>query len=327
MFDAHFIYQFCIIGRCRTSQGTYLSSGYHNNLAHIMKYNDDNKTDVVRSSLKRFLYALSEMHGSNDKSNRHCTITFIGDSLMSDTMVAMECQLMSIGYKNSTECVFDHIGKEDYYKNTNYVCHNSTINNQNKQTLHFQRQFVNLLSESCPIINLSFISNIFLFEISTDEFIKNFMHRSEDHSKRKKLLLVNYGAHSNDKEHLTSIYLKMVKTLQVLINQSDYKVLWKEIEPQNFQSSNGYFNTNLKNLTCLNTLQKHDNWKTTILEDLIASKNFPSLPIVYIYNDTLPFSFLHQEPDCTHYCYLPYRFTLLWNKLADLLFINGTMNK
>jgi hypothetical protein len=116
-------------------------------------------------------------------------------------------------------------------------------------------------------------------------------------------------------------YLQMVKTLKVLINQSNYKTIWKEIEPQHFQSSNGYFNTNLINLTCTDTIQKYDNWKTTILEDLIALKRFPSLPIVYVYNDTLPFSFLHQQPDCTHYCYLPYRFTLLWNKLTDLLLL------
>lgn len=288
-----------------------------------MKYNiDKNKTDIVRSSLERFLYALSKMHGSSDISNRQCDITFIGDSLMSDTMVAMECQLITIGYKNLTECVFAHIGKDSYYTNTNYVCDNSTINNQNTRTLQFQRQFMNQQSKSCPIINLLFIKIELLYEITTDEYIKNFIQRSKDDSNnRKTLLLVNYGTHSNDKEHLVSTYLKMVQTLKVLLNQPNYKVLWKEIEPQHFQSSNGYFNTKLKNLSCLNTIQKYDNWKTTILEDLIASNKFPSLPIIYIYNDTLPFSFLHQQPDCTHYCYLPYRFTLLWNKLTDLLML------
>lgn len=287
-----------------------------------MKYNDDNKTDVVRSSLERFLHALSKMYGrSNDISNRgECAITFIGDSLMADTMVAMECQLLTIGYKNSTECVFAHVGKDNYYKDINYDCNNSTINNQDTRTSLFQRRFLNLQSESCPTINLSLITNELLYEITTDEFINFFIHRPEDNN-RKTLLLVNYDAHSNDKEHLTIRYLKMVKTLKALINHSNYKTIWKEIEPQHFQSSNGYFNTNLMNLTCTDTIQKFDNWKTTILEDLISSKRFPSLPIVYVYNDTLPFSFLHQQPDCTHYCYLPYRFTLLWNKLTDLLLL------
>ena len=108
-----------------------------------MKYNDDNKTDVVRSSLERFLHALSKMYGrSNDISNRgECAITFIGDSLMADTMVAMECQLLTIGYKNSTECVFAHVGKDNYYKDINYDCNNSTINNKIHELHYFKGDF------------------------------------------------------------------------------------------------------------------------------------------------------------------------------------------
>jgi hypothetical protein len=166
-----------------------------------MKYNDDNKTDIVRSSLERFLYTLSKMHGGNDISRRECAITFIGDSLMSDTMVAMECQLMTIGYKNSTECVFAHVGKENYYKNTNYVCNNSVINNQNTRTSLFQRRFLNLQSESCPTINLSLISNELLYEITTDEFINNFIHRPEDDNIEKHYFL------------LIMVHIQMIKSI------------------------------------------------------------------------------------------------------------------
>jgi len=289
-----------------------------------MKYDDDT-TDVVRLSLNNFLHILSEKHGNGDINNRQCSITFIGDSLMEDTMVAMECQLMMLGYRNSTECVFAHIGSTNYNKNINYTCHNSASNinnnnnyNNNNLSSQFQRQFVNLQSQSCRIITLSFINNFLLYEITTDQFIKKFIQpQQNDHNNT--LVLVNYGAHSNYKEHLIKRYLKIVKNLTILLNQSNYKVFWKEIEPQHFYSFNGYFSTKLLNLSCTNTIHTYDNWKTSILEEMITSRTFPSLPIVYIYNDTLPFSFLHQTPDCTHYCYLPYRFTFLWNKLTDLL--------
>ena len=131
----------CLVGRCRTTQGTLLGSGFHRDFLGL-RHIDDFSGNIAELALERLIATLY--------SRNICTIIVIGDSLASDTVVAMMCQLGRLQYESESLCNFANLGGAAYYDHVNYTCNGNLVDGkQNCNMSSPFRKFKNIMSKSC----------------------------------------------------------------------------------------------------------------------------------------------------------------------------------
>jgi hypothetical protein len=145
------------------------------------------------------------------------------------------------------------------------------------------------------------------------------------------LLIVNWGAHCNNEACMTKkmalIETEMKNlTLPYSSDTMPYTFVWRESEPQHFDSADGNFRSALRSCAPFNdTKHKGNNFRNEVAEkyirthDLLGTGIHQFRGIARIYDAMKPMWKLHHAGDCTHYCFSPWRFEVSWHQIYQAI--------
>ena len=267
----------------------------------LWKWNE-NRPDATSplANITNLLEYIAQRSPNSDS----CNLAFFGDSLSSDHRMAATCQLYNLGYKQ---------------KNCALATHGPNFNSKyGNDTLKIcDSGFENPFSHTCKKV---FIASRDISRPSVLDFFAKFKatNNLDDF-----VILINWGVHCNDKN---------VPCMKPMIEESiipfvkdprfaNDTFLFREHEPQHFPTSGGLYERQAYGQSCSMPLSgKYDNWRNEEALDVFKEHNMTKdIPIVPIYDALKPLWFMHASPDCTHYCYSPFRFDLTWDGMLKAL--------
>jgi hypothetical protein len=93
--------------------------------------------------------------------------------------------------------------------------------------------------------------------------------------------------------------------------------MYREHEPQHFYKPGGIWNWRRNAMECNTNITRdmYDNYRNEEAEVYLRSAfGANDVPIVRLFDALKPLGKLHYGlPDCTHYCYSPWRFHVTWH--------------
>jgi hypothetical protein len=253
---------------------------------------------------------LRVLHETKEKLNpipNWCSLVFVGDSLSHDHQVAAVCQLTQMGYK-----IFycnSHAGAKVYGNDTTFCKESFPPNNNTKEDHVFE--MVSSSSKFCSQIRIvwrDFRAWSELLSLETDE---------------AGVIVFNWAVHCKDEtsmEHFMSEnFLPYVNKYPELPQQQQrYFLMWREHEPQHFDSPDGLYEHRSKSGACWGNITQFDNFRNEVAERFIQNHTEISsrVHIIRMFDALTPLHMFHHRHDCTHYCYSPWRFDVTWHGIA-----------
>jgi hypothetical protein len=264
-------------------------------------------------SLRKLLIVLK----NNPRLNS--TIIFGGDSLMADTFMAFVCTMLSNGYdvphlteENGTLRAV-HFYNESAWANLRLVRHSND-------------------SELSPIVDVAFhlLEPIYFGEAYLSSKFEC------------GLVLYNWAVHCPSVLCLTN-YLMEIAPFLIAMQNSGFTILWKEHEAQHFSNADKSGLYSINNTKNCSVVQNYDigNWRNAVAKLFLHEHRVARDPFQYRWNSTVhvpgleKLAYIPIVPyfhytmdwhwmklpffDCTHYCYVPGRFTVLWENLYHVL--------
>lgn len=271
------------------------------------KWNEERSGSQRLSTLTDVLDYMEERKKSPNES---CNILFVGDSLSGDHAMAAQCQLASVGY-TATSCLtpITSQSKDSYGKDVNVTCRN--------QDYYFQHFVLEKkVATSCQKVVI-----MFLTPGRNDKVFIDQLHRL---AKRREfvngvVMIYSWGTHCNERE--TCLRPKIEKSFIPLLDDqqlSNWTILFRDSEPQHWSTPDGTYLPGIKK--CSRATVKASNWRNEEVYETLRDHNVTSkVPIVPIFEALEPLSWLHDEQDCTHYCYSPFRFDVTWDGTLNAL--------
>ncbi|CAJ1965935.1 unnamed protein product [Cylindrotheca closterium] len=282
----------CCIGQCRQPSNVIPSTD-----SRLFR-----KPNVKLSNLSDLLHLVETKVKKPPESA--CRLIFLGDSLIGDHTAAAICQLYRLGYQ-AVKC----INKEQFGSDKRYG--ENTFCRKRRQgpgpfSLFLQRQ-----DEICPDVTLQVMRT------------QDYNHEISLEPESSGIMVWSDGVHRNKpgeiREFMKENFVDMVRSMQV--HFPNWQVLFLEHEPQHFKTSDGNWQkkvTMCHSLTVTNT----SNWRNQEAAQTIEEENLP-VRIVPLYAQMLPLWDLHiGKGDCTHYCYMPWRFDVTWHGIIEAVEAN-----
>jgi len=143
------------------------------------------------------------------------------------------------------------------------------------------------------------------------------------------VVVFSWGAHCNDpgcvRSFLAENLLPFVRGSHINNIYPHWKFLYRESEPQHFDTPGGNFVKGLRRGQCVPTRGTGNNWRNEEAAGLLTEYNLTKrVPIVRIWHALEPLWQLHdnqysKNADCTHYCYSPWRFDVTWDGMMKAL--------
>mmetsp|Transcript_13802 Transcript_13802/g.18016 ORF Transcript_13802/g.18016 Transcript_13802/m.18016 type:complete len:449 (+) Transcript_13802:151-1497(+) len=319
-------FKHCCLGQCRQEK-------YENNPNSVLwKWNDKkegakslaNLTDVLDyiEQLNRRLESKEEEGQSTVAATTHtkasskessCHMYFIGDSLSSDHAMASVCQLTNVGYQ-LTSCNPRTIGLDLYGSDAITNCESNDL---------FPFPYFMLESnytKSCRKVLITYSGGMTL---PSPAMVSKVLNSNDE---KGGIVVWNWGVHCNGggtkdcmRRALEDGLLPFVKDA----NASKYKrwrFLFREHEPQHFESKGGTYNRGEEQKCGPIVKGKADNRRNEFAATFLSEHNLTrKVPIIPLFDALLPLWQIHHPPDCTHYCYSPWRFDVTWDGILSAL--------
>lgn len=306
--------QHCCLGQCRQADQRL------NNMTHIML-----QPNQPVYTFQDVLIELAK-HKNQNSNQSSCNLWFHGDSQSSDHFVGAVCQLFQLNY-TLQKCSFQALGLSVFGADRDW-CNNYTDDSASSYAM---ADFQNFETKSCPRVTV-----LFSGQKRLEMAIQNFERRLPRSFSDGGVLVFNpNGVHCNEhgciRQAISSSLLHALRHFQTtpsvssteaFRDKSEWLVTVRETEPQHFNHRGGLFvpgrnNTCTKpNGTSDDLRQRLSNWRN---EELVEALNGTNVPIIPLFDALAPLWQLHWGPDCTHYCYTPWRLDITWNGLVHIL--------
>jgi hypothetical protein len=312
----------------------------------------------------------------NSDTNLNSTIIFGGDSLSSDTTMAMVCSMLNNGFSVELKENVTRIcpGGPQYMIDepfmTKYCNHESVPG-----WMHLR------LIRSSNDHELSSVLDLVFFELSPGVgeryeriLTESNLPESLGYKLNRGLVIYNWAVHCNDVACLNQ-YFKEITSHLVDLQKKGFTLFWKVHEAQHFDTldhSGVYGTTHLVSNKC-SAIHNYSqsNWRNNVARLFFHNHTLPYLtnnhsttwnqtvaasnlelayvPIVPYFNDSYRWNWMklntafwdcppywkkpHAGPcsnpdrrwddsgDCTHFCYVPGRFSILWENIYRTLHI------
>ena len=299
-------FKHCCLGQCRQGHLKQDKTDV------LWKWNEKREESYHLAKLPDVLdYFASNIQNQPDSS---CNIIFAGDSLSSDHAMAASCQLLSSGYKLSS-CNLKPMGGPIYGSDVNATCESNIY----PSTAHFALE--NKMAKSCLKVLIMFID--------IKAVVKEL---AQPHNKIVNdiggLIVFNWGVHCNEEtdDCLRSTLSDAGSILPMATgtNATKYKqwrFLFRETEPQHFDTTDGTYQPGKhRSQTCVSTSGNGDNWRNERIASILSNHGLTNkIQTIPLFEALLPLWQLHRKPDCTHYCYSPFRFDITWTGMLQAL--------
>lgn len=270
---------------------------------------------------------------SNDNDDDHvCMLWFVGDSTGSDTAVAAVCTLLSDMPYQLVRCKNDVIGANLYGSDQSY-CHDHNLTDPQLElimtpanTAYFdlEREEGTVGQISCPKLRIKFTFGSYVNSLEKAELVKKAALPDE-----YGLVLPGWGVHCNVKGCMREFMKKSFQPLFSTLSSPSHRFLWREHEPQHFTNSKGgiFRGGRGPNDTACGPVPNgaFDNYRNEEAEAFLASNNLLGKGehqvhgIVRIFDALKPMWGFHNNGDCTHYCFSPWRLELTWDGIYQAL--------
>jgi hypothetical protein len=284
----------------------------------------------------------------NSNAVLNSTIIFGGDSLTSDTIMAMQCSMLANGFSLELKENVTHIcpGGPPYLIDEPLM--RKYCKPDRFGWMHFRLIRNSNDHELSPMIDLVFLELSFglgkRFELILNE---SMLPVSLGYKLNRGLMLYNWGVHCNDVVCLNE-YFKETTSHLVDVQKKGFTLFWKEHEAQHFTTldHSGLFGTTLVSNNC-SAIHNYSqsNWRNNVARLFFHNHSLPYLtnnhsttwnqtvaasnlelayvPIVPYFNDTYPWHWMKlYSGDCTHFCFVPGRFSILWENIYRTLHIH-----
>jgi len=252
-----------------------------------------------------------------------CNIFFVGDSLSSDNAMAANCQLLNAGYtvKSIDLSNIFYMGQDGSY--------GGDLDKQSEQNMYPGVDHIlleNTNAESCPEVLIMYAWPYAMANLLDSEGLRSVNDAGG-------VIVYNEGVHCNEpntnciSDLLSKFLLPMMKG-EVAERYSGWRFLFRESEPQHFNTVGGGFEKALmedfklgKKKLCGPTEGKDStSWRNKEAMEFLLSQGLASrIKIVPIHSQLVPLWQIHHEKDCTHYCYNPYKFDVTWDGMLKAL--------
>jgi len=256
---------------------------------------------LARSNVTSSLVSLLKELNQTRMEEPDCFLGFLGDSLMSDTMMAMTCELIgSLGYGNRS-CM-PRIGGNAYYNGENFIpC--------DRFDGSLILEHPSPIRKVCPKIKLVFknVKNTFLNESSGRNW------------------LINWGVHCNNRACLDRYNSRLVPLLRNALQNNAMRLFWVETAAQHFDYGitprDGLFKSGSKIFGCgpITSPNSSINYRNQIVEETMRANMEHPLSIIHVFEETVPLWSFHGTQDCTHFAYFPQRFKSYWDQISHHL--------
>ena len=235
-----------------------------------------------------------------------CLVGFAGDSMMSDTMTALMCQLLQHDY-SVTECRGRWAWTRYMFGENPDFC---------PQGLPVPGAALRLTAvgarRACPSLDLFYADGL-----APADLLLLRRYRG-----RRGVLVANVGMHCNDGD--VACLRDGVDAAAALAwalrrtRESELAILWKETEAQHFRTAagNGLWAEAARGGECGPiTNFSGSNWRNEYVARALRSVCLPDpIPVVPVHEASVPLWRLHSGAgDCTHYCYAPWIYHPLWS--------------
>jgi len=263
-----------------------------------------------------------EGYGSKVGDSDTCNIFFLGDSLSHDTAVAAICQTLllkdeygrylyaisscnpSAWGENSMNPFCDSTRHPQKYSHLGYIEFERT-NNDPSLCQRVMLIKIGLWDpyKAQPTLGVSLVFD----ELATLSINKG-------------LMIWNWGVWCNNPGDLC-IANVMNHTLLPAVNDprfSDWHHMWRETEPQHFNTPDGSFSPLVPNY-CIPSWHP-ETWRNAEAKRFLQNNNLQTtvswIPIAEPLTSRWQF---HYPTDCTHYCYTPWRLHITWDGIVHAL--------
>lgn len=262
----------------------------------------DDTTSVDTSPLfqkyHKPLLPLTDLLPFFDNNSTTCHLWMIGDSLSADHAVAAMCELTHMDYE-LMDC-HGNFGGPTWGENEK--CHGTRYNFP-----YFALRRRNHAGV-CPKVMIRFTparpKTLALDD--KDEFLQ-----------QGGIAVWNWGAHCNEKGCVEQMVNTLFLDFYHRAKDRGWSVLWRQTEPQHFDSVNGLYRRGLGNPNqhCV-PVEHPDNFRNQEAE--AALSRLGDIPVVRIFYALIPRWDFHSTTsgDCTHYLYTPWRFHVTWDGMV-----------
>jgi len=302
----------CCLGRCRTDAWLWSS--------RIDYHIEEAFSRASRKAIENVLWLLNK----TPHKIYGCLLTFLGDSVTSDSRIALLCQLYQMGYRN-TSCL-PSSGGDLYGQGENYQPCEHEGDSWYSMTL---AQTTTLM---CPTLTLAFRS-MDSSTVSSLEYAENYRTRFvESDPIAVHYSLINWGIHCNDPACMDEILDKFAGFVNHIRRNSNnnVKFIWRETTAQHFIPENSRQDANTGPYV-RNRRQKcgwrpniesfATNYRNILVENHMKNGTFPRLPIIQFWEWSNERWMLHRgvSVDCTHFCYVPSMYYPIWHQLGCII--------
>ena len=212
---------------------------------------------------------------------------------------------------------------------------------------HFLLKNKNNEAESCKKVLLVYLG-IAHFDTNHQAFLSgvlesfllnnnNDKHKNDNNTStitNEGLFVFNWGVHCNTRgdgcigEMLSDMILPLVTGPNAPTLLANWRFLFRETEPQHFNTADGNYEHSRRNTTNLPcspidpaTIESGaNNWRNREVRRFLTDHGLEdTIGTVRLYDRLVPLFQLHHPGDCTHYCYDPYRLDVTWDGLLEAL--------
>lgn len=184
-----------------------------------------------------------------------------------------------------------------------------------------------------------------LVDIDNDIGFIHYTIKQSFHKFNYTFVIVNVGTHYNEvadqvhqwknshihfKQHLLKLF-PVLKALQDQypypplpppLSQSSAHISWLETPPQHYSTYNGYFNGTLTKCQPIQNTSSILDWRNYDVYSTLSFLNITSIPIIRLRDYMIPLYREHHrgdDIDCTHYCYWPMLYQIVYKRMLDIL--------
>ncbi|KAL3906608.1 MAG: hypothetical protein SGILL_009202, partial [Bacillariaceae sp.] len=318
----------CMLGQCR-------QSGIRLNASSTEYLEPRLKNGVKVAGLQDVLNKMQESMTKKQQENKVCTLYFLGDSLTSDTTMAAVCTLVNtMGYQ-ITRCKSDWLGGPAYGLDREFCERNNLVDKAFESQTMQQISYFELENEdaTAPCHKVRVKMGLELMTNATGFTNVKKIFEGGKMNDEYGLLIASRGVHCNSPECMQDYMRNHLQPLLTAPSDDNYQFLWREHEPQHFGHNPGAafaLGNTTNNMGCGPPRNGvYNNFRNEIAETFLREHGFLGngtsqiQGIVRIYDALKPLWGLHQDKDCTHYCFSPWRFEATWHGIYQAMIGNA----
>ena len=251
-----------------------------------------------------------------------CNIFFLGDSLSHDTAVAAICQTLLLK---------DELGRYLYEisscnpsawgeNSMNPFCDSTRHPQKYNHLGYIEFERTNNDPSLCQRVMFIKIGLWDPYKVQPSPGVSLVFDELSTLSTNKGLMIWNWGVWCNNPGELC-IANVMNQTLLPAVQDprfSDWHQMWRETEPQHFNTPDGSFSPLIPN-HCIPSWHP-ETWRNAEAKQFLQNNNLQTtvswIPIAEPLTSRWQF---HYPTDCTHYCYTPWRLHITWDGIVQAL--------